>query len=125
VPEEMPTHSEPGLDNVGRGLGQGPCWRQEGSSLPSAEVRCLHSREGAGGDSGGNKAPRRDHSTAQPSPEAGFAAGSAPELAGALSNRAWRALVSYCRKQQGGNSFSVGFENFLSNPVPPLHCFSR
>lgn len=70
-------------------------------------------------------APGTDHSAAQPALEVGFAAGLFLEPAETVASTAWRELVSCCHKHQGGNSFSAGFENFLSNPVPPFHCFSQ
>lgn len=126
LPEEMPTHSDPGSDNLGTGLGTGPV-------LETGRQQAALSRGGMpawwGGRrwwlTGGNAAPRRDHSTARIALEVGFAAGSALEPAEGVSSTAWRALVSRCHKHQGGDSFSAGFENLLSNPVPPLHCFSQ
>lgn len=103
-PEELPTHSEPGSDNLGTGLGRGPVLetgRQQRWDTPTAgrEEVVTHWSHGI---------------TVL---EVGFAVGSALETA--------TALVPRCHKHRGGNSSSAGFENFLSNPVPPLHCLSQ
>lgn len=112
--EEMPTDSEPGLDNVGTGPMLETGREQRWSACMARREEVVTHWWQCGSQDG----PQCCSTSAGGGLCCCLGNGTVPSTP-------WRTVVSCCHKRQGGNSCSAGLENFLSNPVPPLQCFGN